>query len=357
MQLQVATRKGYAVTEDSATSVIQAVPFPMMVIATDRHVTACNAALDALLGRGLVGRHFITALRQPVLIEAIESAIATQRFGKGLYLHREDRKESVYQVHIAPLDGQVVLTFEDKTAVEAISQLRRDFVANVSHELRTPLTALNGFIETLRGPARDDDAARDRFLGIMERETRRMTRLVGDLLSLSRVEENERIRPQEQVVLGDLVKMTLAELAPVITEGAAQINLQDQSANAWVPGDAGQLRQVIGNLIENAVKYGVHGGEVTIEISAPAFHTGLRQEGITFAVTNGGEAIATHHIPRLTERFYRVDGHRSREVGGTGLGLAIVKHIVSRHRGRIKITSSQDDGTRVSITLPTSQQG
>lgn len=332
--------------------ILQALPMPVMAIGENRHVQATNAALDGLLGRGLIGRHYITALRQPMLLEAIEAAMTSRRFGKGRYLGRDGGRDTTYLVHIAPLDGRTILSFEDRTAAEAVSQLRRDFVANVSHELRTPLTALYGFIETLRGPARDDPKARDRFLEIMERETKRMTRLVGDLLQLSRVEENERQRPSEMVIVAELVRTTLAELAPVISAAGAQVNLADESRDVAVPGDPGQLRQVIGNLIENAVKYGVKGGQIDISLSARRFEPSLRQDGLELQISNGGEGIAAHHIPRLTERFYRVDAHRSREIGGTGLGLAIVKHIVNRHRGRLRIESTPGAKTTITVLLP-----
>ncbi|MBU2358619.1 MAG: two-component sensor histidine kinase, partial [Alphaproteobacteria bacterium] len=249
--------------------------------------------------------------------------------------------------------GRIVLTFEDRTAAEAVGQLRRDFVANVSHELRTPLTALQGFIETLRGAARNDAVARERFLGIMERETARMTHLVDDLLSLSRVEENERMRPAAAVDLGALVAATLADLEPVIAASGVTVTLTDDSERALVRADANQLRQVIGNLIENAVKYGASGGVLNVTLDAVTQHRVLRGDGVALHVQDRGPGIAQHHIPRLTERFYRVDTHRSRALGGTGLGLAIVKHIVNRHRGRLLIDSTLGQGTTFTVILPT----
>ncbi|MEY1555511.1 ATP-binding protein [Yoonia sp. R2331] len=339
-------------TESETVALLEAVPLPMLSIDRDGRVTATNRACVGLLGSGLVGRHFITAVRQPLLIESVESTLRSGVAGKGRFLSRDGQRDTTYLVHIAPVGGQVVLTFEDRTAAEEVSALRRDFVANVSHELRTPLTALNGFIETLQGPARNDPKARDRFLGVMARETARMTRLVGDLLSLSRVEENERVRPDEPVIVGDLIRTALAELDPIITTAGGQAKLIDDSGGAAVPGDAGQIRQVIGNLLENAAKYGVEGGQVRISLSKISYQQALRHDGLQLAVHNDGEGIAAHHIPRLTERFYRVDSHRSREVGGTGLGLAIVKHIVNRHRGRLMIESGKEGGTTITVTLP-----
>ncbi len=344
--------KAGPVTETEIVALLEAVPLPMMAVDLDGRVTGTNRACVNLLGDGLVGRHFITALRQPTLLDAIEAALRSGLAGKGRYLGREGARDTTYLVHIAPVGRQIVLTFEDRTAAEDVSALRRDFVANVSHELRTPLTALNGFIETLRGPAKDDPAARDRFLAIMGRETGRMTQLVGDLLSLSRVEENERIRPDEPVVIADLVRTALAELDPVITAAGCRADFVDDSGGIPVPADPGQIRQVIGNLLENATKYGAEGGTIAVRLTAITYLTNLRQNGLELSVHDDGDGIPAHHIPRLTERFYRVDSHRNRDVGGTGLGLAIVKHIVNRHRGRLRIDSGKDSGTTITVTLP-----
>jgi two-component system phosphate regulon sensor histidine kinase PhoR len=217
-------------------------------------------------------------------------------------------------------------------------------VANVSHELRTPLTALLGFIETLRGAARDDAVARERFLGVMEREAARMNRLVSDLLQLSRVEAAERVRPADPVDLAQVLAMTLTAVRP-LAEAAGVELVFDAPGSLVVPGDADQLTQVFQNLIENAVKYGGAGKRVTITLSQG-------DRGAEVAVRDLGEGIAAIHIPRLTERFYRVDSHRSREKGGTGLGLAIVKHIVNRHRGRLVIDSSEGKGSTFTVILP-----
>ena len=235
--------------------------------------------------------------------------------------------------------------------------VRRDFVANVSHELRTPLTALMGFIETLQGPARNDAAARDRFLAIMQREGNRMNRLIGDLLSLSRVEQEERRRPSECVDLAALIRLACATLAPTArAAGAALVRIGPTEA-AEVAGDPDQIQQVLHNLIENAVKYGVRPGaeegrEVRVTLSHVPHEPVLRGPGWAVEVADDGEGIEETHLPRLTERFYRVDTHRSREKGGTGLGLAIVKHIVARHRGRLKIDSAKGQGSRFTVILP-----
>jgi two-component system phosphate regulon sensor histidine kinase PhoR len=250
-------------------------------------------------------------------------------------------------------ERHVLVTFVDITAVEEAGQIRRDFVANVSHELRTPLTAFLGFVETLRGPARDDPAARDRFLAILAREASRMAQLVGDLLSLSRVEADERRRPTERVDLRALAGSVAATLEPLASQSGTEIQLRLPVGPVMAPADPRQIRQVLTNLIDNAIKYGARGGPIEVALSEPAEQPELRRFGIRLSVTDHGPGIATHHIPRLTERFYRVDAHRSREVGGTGLGLAIVKHIVNRHRGRLRIETEVGKGSRFLVVLPT----
>jgi two-component system, OmpR family, phosphate regulon sensor histidine kinase PhoR len=246
----------------------------------------------------------------------------------------------------------VVLSFEDMTAMEESNQIRRDFVANVSHELRTPLTALLGFVETLKGAARDDAKARERFLGIMEREAGRMARLVDDLLSLSRVEQEERLRPREMVDLDSIIRQVINVLGPVAAGSRIELVFSGPQRRVEVPGDAAQLQQVATNLIENAIKYGGQGHRVEVRLSDIIQQSALRGPGVEFSVTDEGDGIEAHHIPRLTERFYRVDNHRSRELGGTGLGLAIVKHIVNRHRGRLRVDSVLGEGSTFRVLLP-----
>jgi two-component system phosphate regulon sensor histidine kinase PhoR len=216
------------------------------------------------------------------------------------------------------------------------------------------LTALIGFIETLQGPARDDPAARDRFLSIMAAEAGRMGRLVEDLLSLRQVEDQERVRPTAPVNLGGLVDSVVRTLGPMAVRAGVTVTLDRPDAVPDIPGDAGQLQQVLTNLLDNAVKYGAAGGTVTVGLAGPGEEPDLQGQGMRIWVADQGDGIAAHHIGRLTERFYRVDSHRSRAVGGTGLGLAIVKHIVTRHRGRLKIESTPGMGTRFTILLPAS---
>ncbi|MBY6006367.1 two-component sensor histidine kinase [Salipiger bermudensis] len=336
--------------------VVAAVPLPTILIRWDERVEAANAEATALLGDGLEGRHFITALRQPSLLDAIEGTFRDGAPRLTRYLTSDGRQDTTYEVSVrpVPLEGRpgVLLTFTDITHLEQAGQMRRDFVANVSHELRTPLTALLGFIETLRGPARNDAAARDRFLGIMEDEAGRMERLVGDLLSLSRVEAEERVRPIEPVDLAGLVRSVITGLAPLANDAGVTLHTDLPEGPLELPGDADQLRQVLVNLVENGVKYSGRGTDVTVRLSAASYQPRLRGEGVELSVRDTGPGINPIHIPRLTERFYRVDSHRSREMGGTGLGLAIVKHIVNRHRGRLRIESTPGEGTTFRVILP-----
>ncbi|NBE08359.1 sensor histidine kinase [Paragemmobacter ruber] len=331
-------------------TIVAAVPLPVIAIGRDDRIIAANAAAQALLGSGIEGRHHLLTLRQPALQEAIAAALARGEAGTVRHVIPGPSQDIAYRVTVAPAaEGHAILTFEDVTEAEQMGQMRRDFVANVSHELRTPLTALLGFIETLRGAARDDPAARDRFLAIMEREAGRMNRLIGDLLQLSRVESEERIRPTERVDLHALITGAVATLRPLAESAGVVVEVTGEPGPLPLPGDADQITQVLVNLIENAVKYGGAGGRVDIHIAREALPRG---PGIRVEVADQGEGIDPIHIPRLTERFYRVDGHRSREKGGTGLGLAIVKHIVQRHRGRIRIDSERGKGSTFTFILP-----
>ena len=337
-------------------ALIAGMPIPAMVVGPDERIEALNGRAQRLFDLQEPGRHYITVVRQPAVLDAIEGTLEDGRSRSSSYLSTDGTRDTTWRVTASALplsDGRgVLLSFEDVTALEAAGQMRRDFVANVSHELRTPLTALLGFVETLRGPAKDDAAARERFLGIMETEAGRMARLVEDLLSLSRVEEDERVRPTAMVDLRALISSTVDLISP-LAEGAGvtlEVGVPDQHVE--VPGDAEQLRQVLRNLVENAIKYGAAGGRVRIELGAPASEPALRTEGVRLSVRDWGEGIAAHHIARLTERFYRVDSHRSREIGGTGLGLAIVKHIVNRHRGRFRVESDPGDGATFTVILP-----
>lgn len=336
-------------------ALMNAVPMPLVLIGQGQRVQAANALAEALFGTGMAGRHYITVLRQPALLGCVDTALKSGTPADTRFASRDAKHEALYQVRAMPLDGGVLLSLEDIGHVQEADQMRRDFVANVSHELRTPLTALLGFIDTLRGPARDDAEARDRFLGIMAGEAERMNRLIQDLLSLSRVEAEERMRPKGWVDVAAVVASAVATLGPLAAKTGLTLNVTGASAPLEVPGDADQLLQVFSNLIENAIKYGR--SDVAIDISMLDHDAGLRGPAVRIEVADTGEGIEALHIPRLTERFYRIDGHRSREMGGTGLGLAIVKHIVNRHRGRLQVDSAPGKGSRFIVFLPCESQG
>ncbi len=336
--------------------IIAALPIPALLIGTTERIEALNPLAAAMFGHDGTGRHYITVLRQPGVLDSIEQTLRDGQTRTARYLGTEAGRDTTWKVTVSGVVTDTarltLVCFEDTTAVEQAGQMRRDFVANLSHELRTPLTALLGFIETLRGPARDDAAARERFLAIMQREAGRMARLVDELLSLSRVEAEERVRPTQPVALVALIESVVASLAPTAAASGVELVAAVPKTEVIVPGDANQLRQVVLNLVENAIKYGGRDQTVEIALSGPEPEPALRTQGVRLVVTDHGEGIAAHHIPRLTERFYRVDSHRSREIGGTGLGLAIVKHIVGRHRGRLRIASTPGKGSTFSVILP-----
>ncbi len=336
---------------------VNAMPLPALLVRPDERIVAANQPARDLLKNDCVNRPVITILRAPDMLEGIEGALMKSRKSSVRHMLRDGGRDYVYAAHIAPVslpDGDcAMITFEDRTDIETANEMRRDFVANVSHELRTPLTSLMGFIETLRGPAKNDPKVQDRFLGIMESEAGRMAHLVQDLLHLSRVEEDERIRPSTMVDIAQVMETCVNAIQPVADNSKVTLNLTKPAQPVMVPADADQLRQVFNNLVENAIKYGGREKNVDIVISEPTQLSQLRASGVTVSVTDYGEGIASYHIPRLTERFYRVDRHRSREVGGTGLGLAIVKHIAVRHRGKLVIRSTEGEGSTFEILLPT----
>lgn len=332
-------------------SLLAGVPLPALIIGPDQRISVMNPHAVAQFGPNMLGRHHAIALRHPEVQDALTRAFAEGQAGVARQVVPGPSQDVIFRVTVTPLpDASVLCVFEDQTEAEHMGQMRRDFVANVSHELRSPLTALLGFIETLKGAARDDAAARTRFLDIMEREAGRMNRLIRDLLHLSRVEAEARVRPTARVDLADILRATLATLRPMANQaGVTLVADIPPDIRAVIPGDADQLVQVFQNLTENAVKYGGAGGEVMVRLSRDSLP---KSPALRVEVIDHGEGIDAIHLPRLTERFYRVDGHRSREKGGTGLGLAIVKHIVQRHRGRLKVDSTRGKGSIFAVILP-----
>jgi len=344
---------------EGLSALLQAIPMPALLIGTSQWVVGANSRARALLGEAITGRHYITVLRQPNVLDAIEGALNDEGQRTTRYLGSDGAQDTTFIVTASHVqhagEAAALVCFEDITHLEQTDQMRRDFVANVSHELRTPLTALLGFIETLQGPAKGDAVAHERFLATMHHEASRMERLVRDLLSLSRVEGQERVRPADMVDLGALLTSVCDALRPLTDSAGVEVvrDLADEAV--CVPGDPDQLRQVFTNLLENALKYGGAGGRIDVTLQLSDHEPALRGAAAVVAVADQGPGIDPLHIPRLTERFYRVDSHRSREMGGTGLGLAIVKHIVNRHRGRLQIDSDLGKGSTFKLLLPLGQ--
>ncbi len=328
-------------------------PDPVIVLGPSRAVQRTNAAAEQAYGQSIGA-----VLRHPGLRAAIDRALAEgQEQSAELSLPVPVAREVFATV--IPLDppladgGRIVVVLSDRTRERAVERMRADFVANASHELRTPLASLIGFIETLQGPAADDPPAQTRFLAIMAEQAQRMNRLIDDLLSLSRIEISEHQAPADRVDVQLLIRRLAAALAPQSQARRMTIEVSCPSDIPLILGDEDQLEQVLQNLLDNAVKYGREAGTIRLTVQgAPPGKPWPPRPGIAISVADDGQGIARAHIPRLTERFYRADKHRSRAVGGTGLGLAIVKHIVNRHRGQLAIDSKEGVGTTVTVWLP-----
>ncbi len=338
-------------------AILDALIEPALLLDRGGRIAHANPAAQERLGVWVVGRSYVSVLRQPALLEPVEDAYAMGRAGQARFVHGTGEVDTPFDVQVSPLEGetgrQVLLVFRDTSELRAGESMRRDFVANVSHELKTPLTAISGFIETLQGPARDDPTARARFLGLMAQETARMNRLVGALLSLGRVEGQSRRRPTAVIDLVPAIRETLDMLRADTAGGADDMAIEvDLPSEAHAPADRDQIVQIVSNLIENGRKYSLRPGTLHVALRLVAHEPAIRGPAWRLSVRDEGPGIAPEHIPRLTERFYRVDPGRSRVQGGTGLGLAIVKHIVNRHRGRLRIESTPGQGTEVSIMLP-----
>jgi two-component system phosphate regulon sensor histidine kinase PhoR len=331
-----------AIVLDASGAVIHANPLVVDVFPRVRlrqpvsHLTRSPELLDAI--------DRVRAGEQRVSV-ALEDRVPFQR--RVLAMVGKLRGPDVEADAGAPEDPLVLIVFRDITDQEKLAQMRADFIAHASHELRTPLASLRGFVETLQGPARNDAEARDRFLSIMGAQALRMTRLIDDLLSLSRVEMNVHLAPQGSVDLEEVVGFVAETLQPLADQSGIQLTVEPPPAPCEARGDWDELVQVVQNLIQNAIKYGRRGGRVDVVIG---FDPSTGQPLV--AVKDDGLGIPVQHLPRLTERFYRVNVSASRDKGGTGLGLAIVKHIVTRHRGELRIESVVDQGSTFTVVLP-----
>lgn len=348
---------------------LQGIVDPLLLLDPKKRVAEANRAAKELLGNNIVEQDIALYLRQPKALDAIDRTI-----GSGIAEVFELTFPTVTERHfkvsvtLVPNDLDpdtseaaedteepafyIVVFLQDVTQAKLLERMRVDFVANASHELRTPLSSLLGFIETLRGPAKGDPEAANRFLDIMRNEAQRMVRLIDDLLSLSRIELDRHVRPEGRVRLAELLRSIVRSMEAYASQRDVTVRIENPENFPTVHGDHDQLIQVFQNLIDNAVKYGRVGGEIVISAEPVTHLRNAKAPGVIVSVVDDGDGIAPEHIPRLTERFYRVDTARSRKLGGTGLGLAIVKHIVTRHRGSIEIFSELGKGTVAKVGLP-----
>jgi two-component system phosphate regulon sensor histidine kinase PhoR len=333
-------------------ALIGGMPDPAVLLDRAGRVLHLNAAAAELMPALRRGEPAQFALRQPEILSALREALAGAASRRVDFLDRGP-VERWMDLSIAPIavptafGGRglcMLMTFHDQTPLRRVEEMRADFIANASHELRTPLAALSGFIDTMRGPARDDAQARERFLGIMHAQAGRMARLIDDLLSLSRVELAAHRVPTEIVDLRPILRQVVDGLEPLAAERGVVIALETPQTPLDIAGDREELLRLFENLIENALKYGATGERVEVSHRPGS--------DVRIAVRDHGPGIAPEHLPRLTERFYRVDIGDSRAQGGTGLGLALVKHILARHRGKLTIESVQGQGATFTAIFP-----
>jgi two-component system phosphate regulon sensor histidine kinase PhoR len=337
----------------AAREVLQCLDDPLLLLDSAGRIVFANRAAESVVGADAERKHISAVLRTPELLEAIERTLGgggaeSLTFSMIVPVERYFRASII---RTRGSGGMIVIQIHDLTALRRAEELRADFVANASHELRTPLAAVSGFIDTLRGHARNDEAVRDRFLEIMSVEAARMRRLIDDLLSLTRIELNEHNPPADTVDVVAVVKSAAQTLSPLAQHENIALEIGGDGPLS-VTGDRDELTQVFQNLIHNAIKYGRE--HSTVRLKFGRAESASRREGgqVFVAVQDEGEGIPREAIPRLTERFYRVDVKRSRERGGTGLGLAIVKHILNRHQGRLQIESTLGVGSTFTVFLP-----
>ncbi len=339
--------------ENRLAALVRALPEAAMLLDPRGTVLVANQQASSTVASVRVGDPVSFAVRVPEVLEAVRLASADGESRRVEFVERVPIDRWLQAV-IVPIrfgagdrrqPDATLLTFRDLTQQRRVEQMRVDFIANASHELRTPLASLSGFIETLQGPARNDTAARERFLKIMAEQARRMSRLIDDLLSLSRIEMSAHVRPEAEIDLVAVIGHVRDTLGPLARERGVTVHFAQPPAAVMVRGDRDELIRVFENLVENALKYGGTGERVDIALTRDG------PEEVVASVRDYGPGIAPEHLPRLTERFYRVDTAHSREQGGTGLGLAIVKHIVARHRGRLLIESRPGEGATFAVRL------
>lgn len=326
----------------SNTPIMEAIDEPALIV--ERHlVRAANSAARDLLGARIVGEDIRLAIRHPEVLEMVEAGERSSLNVEGV-----GRTERPWRVIGVPLDeGQMLIRLIDRAAARAAEKMRVDFVANASHELRTPIATILGYAETLADEDAPDEELRRRFASTIQSEAKRMLQIVEDLMGLSRIEADRFITPVTKVDLSSIIAEAITHNAPLAERRGCEIRQELPADLPAIRGDAPQLRQLADNLIANAIRYGHRGDDCRVEIS-----TAVVRGRVRLTVRDHGEGIEPEHLPRLTERFYRVDPARSREGGGTGLGLAIVKHIAERHRASLDIASAPGAGTRVTVDFP-----
>jgi len=338
--------------DTSMKATVEAFPRPSILLDVNGVVRYANRRAQELFPATRPGDAFVATFRWPEIAQAVKEAQAGMACAVDYHEPGEARR--AYSVTFAPMRGGgqvasfILVTLEDVSDRLAVARMRSDFVANASHELRTPLASLTGFIETLLGPARNDPKASERFLLIMLDQAQRMRRLLDDLLSLSRVEMRAHRRPTDRVDLTAVIRHVADAMAPLAREFDVALSVDTPADAVEVIGDRDELVQVLGNLVENAIRYGASGKRVEIDLAPPR----LGERHVSVSVRDYGPGIAAEHLPRLTERFYRVETQSSPQLKGTGLGLAIVKHIVTRHQGELAIDSEPGRGARFTVVLP-----
>jgi two-component system phosphate regulon sensor histidine kinase PhoR len=336
----------------SALDLAAAVPDPLVIFEASSAIAYANDAARQSFGSLQDGMSLLLKFRAPEMQELISAVVASENGPLTAEYSERVPVESSYRVtggRVGADSGLFFLLFKDQSESRKVDRMRADFIANASHELRTPLASISGFVETLRGPARDDPNARERFLKIMQDQTARMSRLIDDLLSLSRLEMKSRTKPTAPVDLRQVVDSVIDTLKPLASELSVRIETEFAATDTIVPGDRDELFQVFENLVENACKYGQSGGRIVVSIER--VESGAQPE-VCVAVRDFGPGIPEEHIPRITERFYRVDVQSSRAQKGTGLGLAIVKHILTHHNARLVVKSEAGNGAEFAVYLP-----
>jgi two-component system phosphate regulon sensor histidine kinase PhoR len=343
----------------AAKALIDALPEPAILLSSSGVIQAFNGKARDLFGGLKSGSHLSSATRSPHVLGAVmacspSNPVQTVMLSDRVPVERYMAAMVSWLEPAGRASPAILLFLRDLTEQRRLEQLRSDFIANASHEIKTPLASLLGFIETLQGAARHDEGARDRFLAIMAKQAQRMARLIDNLMSLSRVEMRAHLKPQDSVLIGELISQARDALEPMAAEADIEVSIQSAVNGAAVLGDRDELAQVFINLLHNAIKYGRSGGSVQLSLQRVQYGASSM---IEIAVADDGPGIASQHLPRLTERFYRVPGLSALEKGGTGLGLAIVKHVVNRHRGELRILSEEGVGSKFTVLLAEHTQG